>query len=178
MQISEAGPGMVESSFRFFMTKENAAALKKLPNVKRIDKFSAPEGVYESYVYHGNPDIPWNLDNFGPLYVPAKGSKIKLNDVNLSLYGRCITKYEGNQVEVRDNIIYINGEPATEYTFKMDYYFMVGDNRHNSADSRFWGFVPEDHIVGKAVFIWMSLDPNESFLKKIRWKRLFSLIHD
>jgi signal peptidase I len=95
-----------------------------------------------------------------------------LNTENLPLYERAISLYEGNTVEVKDQTIYINGEAATSYTFKQDYFFMMGDNRHNSADSRFWGFVPNDHVVGKAVFIWYSSDPYEG----TRWKRIFSLV--
>ena len=96
---------------------------------------------------------------------------------NLPLYDRIIGAYEENKLEVKDSVIYINGSPADTYTFKMDYYWMMGDNRHNSADSRYWGFVPEDHIVGKAYFIWLSLDKDKSFLGKIRWNRMFRFIH-
>ena len=102
-----------------------------------------------------------------------KGATIKIDSSNIALYRKVIADYEGNQLEERNGQILINGSPATSYTFKMDYYFMMGDNRHNSADSRFWGFVPEDHVVGKAVMIWMSLDRNASFFNKVRWGRLF-----
>ena len=95
----------------------------------------------------------------------------------LPLYERIISVYEGNKLDVRDSVIYINEQPAKDYTFQMDYYWMMGDNRHRSADSRFWGFVPEDHIVGKAYFIWLSLDKDKSFLSKIRWKRMFRFVH-
>lgn len=95
----------------------------------------------------------------------------------LPLYERIISVYEGNTLAVRDSVIYINGQPAKDYTFQMDYYWMMGDNRHRSADSRFWGFVPEDHIVGKAYFIWLSLDKDKSFLGKIRWNRMFRFVH-
>ncbi|MEY3342867.1 MAG: hypothetical protein RL090_551 [Bacteroidota bacterium] len=175
---SEAGPGNVEGSYRLFMTEEAAKELKKVPDVVSVERYIAPKGVYEPYVFHGNPSIPWNVDNFGPLFVPSKGSTIKLDSTTVSLYGRCITKYEGNTLEMKDGGYLINGKQASQYTFQMDYYFMMGDNRHNSADSRFWGFVPEDHIVGKAVLIWLSIDPDKSLFSKIRWNRLFNLIHD
>ncbi|MFZ9942253.1 MAG: signal peptidase I [Bacteroidia bacterium] len=173
-----AGPGELEGSYRYFMNAETAKEMTKFPNVVAVKQFIAPKGVYEPYVFHGNPSLPWNVDNFGPLKIPAKGQTIILDSITVSLYGRCITKYEGNTLEEQNGKYLINGKPATKYTFQMDYYFMMGDNRHNSADSRFWGFVPEDHIVGKAVFIWLSIDPEGSFLGKIRWSRLFSLIHD
>ncbi|MFN5324586.1 MAG: signal peptidase I [Bacteroidota bacterium] len=175
---SDAGPGMEEGSYRLFMTEQAASELRKIPNVKSVKQFIAPKGVYEPYVFHGNPSIPWNVDNFGPLFVPSKGSKIQLDSTTVSLYGRCITKYEGNKLEMKNGIFFINDKASDSYTFQMDYYFMMGDNRHNSADSRFWGFVPEDHIVGKAVIIWMSADPEESIFSKIRWSRIFNLIHD
>ncbi len=101
---------------------------------------------------------------------------MKLTPENLPLYERIITLYEGHDLEVRDGAIRIDGEPADSYTFAMDYYWMMGDNRHNSADSRFWGFVPEDHIVGKASFIWLSLDRDKSFPANIRWNRLFKKV--
>ena len=122
-------------------------------------------------------NYPWSIDNFGPLYVPKKGDRVELNLTTLPLYERIIGTYEGNDLQVKDSLIYINGKQADSYTFQMDYYWMMGDNRHRSADSRFWGFVPEDHIVGKAYFIWLSLDKDKSFLGKIRWNRMFRFIH-
>jgi len=116
----------------------------------------------------------WNEDNLGPLYVPEKGVTIELTLDNLPLYKRIIGLYEKNNLFVKENKIYINGKEVNSYTFKMNYYIMMGDNRHDSADSRFWGFVPEDHIVGKPKFIWLSIDKNKRFLSKIRWKRMFS----
>ena len=113
---------------------------------------------------------PWSVDNFGPVHIPAKGETLKLSLENLPLYRRVIEVYEGNTLEVKDGQIIINGEPTDEYTVKMDYYWMMGDNRHNSVDSRFWGFVPEDHIVGKAKTIYFSRDKDH---KRIRWERFF-----
>ena len=175
---TDAGPGNTEGSYRLFMTEEAAKEIKKITDVTSVQRYIAPKGVYEPYVFHNNPSLTWNVDNFGPLFVPSKGSTIRLDANTASLYGRCITKYEGNTLEFKDGGYLINGKPADSYTFKMDYYFMMGDNRHNSADSRFWGFVPEDHIVGKAVLIWLSIDSEKSWFSKVRWKRLFSLIHD
>ena len=137
-----------------------------------------PQGIYEDYIYPFTPDMPWNIDNFGPLYIPQAGDVIPLTERNVALYRRCIETYEENTLSEANGQWYINGEKADSYTFKLDYYFMMGDNRHNSADSRFWGMVPDDHIVGKAVFIWFSWDKFGSFFTKIRWSRLFSFIHD
>ncbi len=132
---------------------------------------------YADYVFPFDPKLGWNEDNFGPLVVPAKGMNINISGTNLGLYKRAITVYEGNTLEEKADGIYINGQKSDTYTFKMDYYFMMGDNRHNSLDSRFWGFVPENRIVGKALFIWMSWDTNGSFLNKIRWSRIFNGIN-
>ena len=119
----------------------------------------------------------WTLDNYGPVWIPKKGATVALTLDNLPLYERPIHAYEGNALEVKDGKIFINGVETTQYTFKMDYYWMMGDNRHNSADSRFWGFVPEDHVVGKPIFIWLSLDQDRGWLDgKIRWERLFKFV--
>jgi signal peptidase I len=117
--------------------------------------------------------FPWNEDHFGPLYIPKKGATIKLDLNNLPLYRRIIQVYENNKLNVKNNQIYINDKLAKSYTFKQNYYFMMGDDRDNSADSRFWGFVPEDHIVGTPLFIWLSIDKDKPLFKKIRWNRLF-----
>jgi len=127
-------------------------------------------------IYPQNGNFHWTRDNYGPIWIPKKGEKIKLNLENLPIYERCIRAYEGNDLQVRDGKIYINGQEARSYTFKLDYYWMMGDNRHNSADSRYWGFVPEDHIVGKPIFIWWSSDPDHSGLNGVRWSRLFRFV--
>ncbi len=131
--------------------------------------------VYKSFPY--NNRFNWNRDNFGPLTVPKKGMKIQLDEKNTALYKGIITTFDHNdKAEYKDGKIYLDGKQITEYTFKQNYYFMMGDNRYDSDDSRYWGFVPEDHLVGKAVFIWMSIDADANFFNKLRWKRLFSLI--
>ena len=131
---------------------------------------------YSGHTYPYHYDTGWTRDNFGPIWIPKKGETIVLDEKNLALYSRCIVNYEGNTLRQDGNSIFINGIPANSYTFKYDYYFMMGDNRHNSLDSRYWGFVPEDHIVGKPLLIWMSLDKDRGWLDgKIRWKRLFRL---
>ena len=120
----------------------------------------------------------WNRDNYGPLLIPKEGSTIQLDSVNVDKYKYVIKYYEGNKdVVIEGYTIKIDGKIIKSYTFKQDYYFMMGDNRHHSADSRYWGFVPADHVVGKAVFVWMSLDPNKSWFSKIRWNRLFRFVN-
>ncbi len=162
------------------MTKASAAALKNYSNVTSVKPHITPKDSVE----YGGEVFPndkhyakWNQDNYGPIIVPKKGWTVKLDSLTLPFYKRAITVYEGNKLEVKGADILINGQKTDSYTFKMDYYWMMGDNRHNSYDSRFWGFVPEDHIVGKALFVWMSWDTNGSFFSKIRWNRLFMGIH-
>jgi signal peptidase I len=118
----------------------------------------------------------WTRDYFGPLWIPAKDATVELTRENLPLYERIIRDYEHNSLQVTEEAILINGEPVTSYTFKQDYYFMMGDNRHNSLDSRYWGFVPEDHIVGTPSIIWLSTDATKAFPKSIRWKRFLKIV--
>ncbi len=165
------------SQFLFPMTDEQVEELGKLRNVKNIKRVNMPAGNADKDIFPHRKDYPWNVDNFGPLEVPKKGESVNLTMKNLSIYERIIDLYEGNDLEVKDSTIYINGVATDSYTFNMDYYWMMGDNRHNSADSRYWGFVPEDHVVGKAVFIWLSLDKEKSFPANIRFKRLFRSVH-
>lgn len=156
------------------LTEKKYQALKALPGIVSVIRQINPKGQYEDRIFPHSPRYPWNEDNFGPLVMPKKGVTVPLNMDNLCIYQRIICPYEGNKLEVKNNQIYINGKIATSYTFKMDYYFMIGDNRHNSADSRFWGFVPEDHIVGAPKFVWLSLDKEKSFPANIRWSRMFT----
>lgn len=140
--------------------------------VRKIERFTDKDDA--SLLYPLNMNTHWGRDNYGPIWIPKKGASIELTIANLPLYERCIRVYEGNKLDIHGDKIYINGKLATSYIFKMDYYWMMGDNRHNSADSRYWGVVPEDHIVGKPILIWLSLDPDRGFTNgKIRWDRLF-----
>ena len=163
-----------ENTFLFAaLTEETANRLKNNPIVTNI-------GRNVSYIPEPSvfPQIKnkWNKDNYGPIYIPQKGKKIDLNTENLAFYKRIITEYEGNDLKINGQEIRINGQVANSYTFKQDYFWMMGDNRHNSEDSRYWGYVPEDHIVGKPVFIWMSLDSNGKGINKVRWARLFTTV--
>ena len=157
------------------LTKKTAQLLKSR---KDLVQAIAPEVDNRTdEIYPKNMVKSWTRDNYGPVWIPKKGESIKLSLDNLPIYERPIKVYEHNDLEVRDGKIFINGEQTDSYTFKMDYYWMMGDNRHNSADSRYWGFVPEDHIVGKPIFIWWSSDPDRGlFSGGIRWSRLFSIV--
>ena len=172
------------------MTVASANTFKGYSNIKTFTPSISTQGVPDQlnpvfplkYPIHvmlpGKlPTYKWNVDNFGPIIIPKKGWTVKLDSLTFPLYERCIEVYENNKVQVSGNDIIINGVKTNTYTFKMNYYWMMGDNRHDSEDSRYWGFVPEDHIVGKALFVWMSWDDNESFFSKIRWSRLFMGIH-
>lgn len=167
-----------DPSHELALTAEVSSELAKDPSVREVDLSVAPKGEWVDYLFPFNEKYAWNLDNYGPIYIPEEGITIDLNMDNLPFYRRLIRIYEGNDLKVKDGKIFINGEEANSYTFKMNYYWLMGDNRHNSADSRFWGFVPEDHVVGKASFVWLSLDPEKSFFDgKIRWNKLFRVIH-
>ena len=153
------------------LTDSMVEALRKMDNVISIEPY-----IVTDQAFPHSEKYAWTADNFGPLWIPKKGATIELSTDNLPLYERIIDVYEDNDLQVKDGEIYINGQKSNSYTFKMDYYWMMGDNRHNSADSRYWGFVPEDHIVGKSSFIWLSLDQNKSFPANIRWGRIFNKI--
>ncbi|NJM15427.1 MAG: signal peptidase I [Bacteroidales bacterium] len=165
--------GVSNSDYLLLLNKENKSKIQGFSNVLGVEPLIKPKGEYASYIFPHNERFPWNEDNLGPLYIPKKGDSIQLNENNLILYSRVIGYYEGNDLQIKDSTVYINGKACQYYTFTMDYYFMMGDNRHDSADSRFWGLVPEDHVVGKPSFIWLSLDQDKKFPRNIRFGRMF-----
>ena len=157
------------------LTGEMKKTLESKPWVKMVERIQPGEGE-SMYTYPVGHDYGWTHANYGPIWIPKKGATIDLTMENLPLYERCIRNYEGNTLEVKNGQIFINGAVATSYTFKMDYYWMQGDNRDNSADSRYWGFVPEDHIVGTPSIILISFDKDHRlFDGGIRWNRIFKL---
>jgi len=178
--IEPSAAGFYNPVFYVPLTSTMLEKVKALPNVKRA---IVDNGIFSGQVFPAGKQFPtsykgWTRDNYGPIYIPRKGTTIQLDIDNLPLYERIIKNYEGNSVEVKDSIIYINNEKADTYTFKMNYYWMMGDNRHNSLDSRYWGYVPEDHIVGKPIFIWLSWDKDANLANKIRFKRLFTNVDE
>lgn len=158
-------------------TAENAKKFENHPSVQSIEKFNIPKSTVDPDTFPHDAAYPWNISHFGPIYIPKQGVTIEINTQNLPLYKRAIGEYEGNSIYAKGNQILINGKVATSYTFKQNYYWMMGDNRDRSADARRWGFVPENHIVGKPVFIWMSWDSNGRGFNKIRWNRVFTTVH-
>ena len=170
--IYEAYRTPVANEFIINMNAKTAEEFGKQQFVTDVTKIITPAGQEISQEIFPNDTIhfQWNVDNFGPIVIPQEGATVKINPENIALYQRCITAYEHNTLTIKDNKIYINGQETDEYTFGMDYYWMMGDNRHNSQDSRFWGYVPVDHIVGKPLFVWFSKD---NAYGKIRWNRFF-----
>ena len=163
--------GILNATGYMPMTKRTATELAKRKDLVESLEINTQGDEWDIYPLNGNKH--WTRDNYGPVWIPNKGETLVLNLDILPIYERCIRAYEGNKLEVKNGKIYINDKQTDRYTFKMDYYWMMGDNRHNSADSRYWGFVPEDHIVGKPIFIWWSSDPDGH---GVRWSRLFRLV--
>jgi signal peptidase I len=162
------------------LNEENAKEIAKIANVlevrQNIDVYPPDYPESSLMIFPFSENYKWTRDNYGPIYIPAAGDTISLSIENLPLYERVISVYEGHKLEIKDGDIYIDGVLSQTYTFEMDYYFMMGDNRHNSLDSRYWGFVPEDHIVGEPKVIWFSTDRNKSFPRNIRWNRLLKFV--
>ncbi len=163
--------GQFNNVYLMPLTQKSVEIAKKISVVKNV---RVQPDIYRPSYYPLGSQTGWNRDNYGPIWIPKKGATIELNEWNLALYNRCIRNYEGNTLEVKDGQVYINGKPETTFTFKYDYYWMMGDNRHKSADSRSWGFVPEDHVIGKPLLIWLSLDKDRDWFDgRIRWNRMF-----
>ena len=176
LQITDGVYPIAENTYLFrAVTDEAAAKVRQITGVKSVTKNINTEPDLAVFPHTQN----WNIDNYGPIYIPEAGKTVALNKESLPFYRRLITIYEGNKLEEKGGQIFINDKLATNYTFQQDYYWMMGDNRPNSEDSRYWGFVPFDHVVGKPVFIWWSIDPNlpwSQAIDKIRWDRLFCTV--
>ncbi len=170
-QLSQGGGYLVNT------TPKTAEVLKQQSFVNEVRLLYMADTVPNLRVYPFDKSLDWNEDNYGPLVVPKEGVTMKVDTDFISRYGMVVVDYEGHDnVLIANGKLTIDGQDLSNYTFKQDYYFMMGDNRHNSADSRFWGFVPEDHVVGKALMIWLSIDPDGGLIDKVRWNRLFSFI--
>ena len=158
-------------------TEENAAKARKNPFIDSLVLQKKSKDYADSKIFPHNINYKWNVDFFGPIYIPEKGKTININMATLPLYKRVITEYEGHKILIKKHQIFIDNVLSTTYTFKQDYYWMMGDNRDNSIDARFWGFIPFDHIVGKPVFIWFSWNTNGHGIQKIRWERMFTTVN-
>ena len=169
-----------DDKYALNLTDDEAALIAKNPIVKSIEKHLAPKGTFDKSVFPHHPKYAWSSDNFGPIYIPKKGVTVALNEDTIPFYEQIIRRYENNNLTIFGNNIYINGKKATNYTFKQDYYWMMGDNRQRSLDARNWGYVPFDHVVGKPVMIWLSWDANApnfvAKLQSIRWDRMFTTV--
>jgi signal peptidase I len=174
--VSEEYLGLQNNPRYYFPLNKNTAEKirKELPNISKVERQTYTDPDYQTFP--NSQEFSWSVDQYGPIWIPKKGVTVPLTIHNLPFFDRIIEAYEGNTLEIKGDKIFINGVEANEYTFKMDYYFMMGDNRHRSADSRFWGYVPEDHVIGKPKFIWLSTDKDKGFPKSIRWNRFFKIV--
>ena len=185
IDVSEYGYNQYLAGYEMWMTRYNEEEVAKLPGVIEILPGIDKKGNYPEIFPHIPNQLPWSRDNYGSIYVPKRGDILKLDSTTIWIYKDLIKKYERNSsYAIENGKAYIDGKEITEYKVQMDYYFMMGDNRHRSADSRYWGFVPEDHVVGKALFIWMSIEQDgiyggrhKNIFSRIRWSRLFNRIH-
>jgi signal peptidase I len=173
LDISTADQQQFTGGYVLPLTKENSEKIAKFSNVTDVKPIYTNAGEFNPFIFPYSKTLKWNLDNFGPIWIPSKGTTVKIDTANICLYERIINVYENNKLRIEGDKIFINNIPVDRYTFRMDYYWMMGDNRHSSADSRYWGFVPEDHVVGKPRFIWLSIDKEAKGLKKIRFGRMF-----
>ncbi|MFV0483723.1 MAG: signal peptidase I [Bacteroidales bacterium] len=174
MGVEDASVLKDASGFIASLSEEQRAKIANIPAVEKIEIYYINADSYDASIFPHDQRFSWNHDNFGPLKIPAKGETVAISQDNISIYRRIISVYEANTLEERDGKIFINGEEANSYTFKMDYYWMMGDNRNNSLDSRYWGFVPEDHVVGKALMVVFS----KSAKNGIRFNRIMNVIHN
>lgn len=164
------------------LSEEAYQRLLNNPNISSIERSLSPPNEKDTRIFPNNRKVPWNQDNMGSIYIPKRGETVQMDLTSFSLYRRIIEDYEGHEIGIDNTLsvdgtqVLLNGEPLETYTFKQNYYWMMGDNRHNSEDSRYWGYVPENHVVGKPVFIWLSIDPNGSGFDKIRWERVFTTV--
>lgn len=163
------------------LTNEAAEKIKENKRIKSVEKIIDSAKYFDAKIFPHHPNYQWSIDNYGPIYIPEKGKSVIINSQTIPLYKRIIEKYEHNSLKIEGDKIYINNQLTDTYTFKQNYYWMMGDNRHNSEDARYWGFVPFDHVVGKPTFIWFSLEKFNSenpkpFFKRIRWDRMFTTV--
>ena len=165
------------------VSDEALAKMKKNPNIAEVFRYKSEKDMFDAGIFPQDDRYKWNADNFGPIYIPKKGATVDINLESLPFYRRIIEVYEGselgidNKITTSGNQVLLNGNPMSNYTFKQDYYWMMGDNRNSSQDARMWGYVPFNHVVGKPVFIWMSWDgTKQGIMNKIRWERLFTTV--